>query len=129
LQAYYLHADNRPAIGDIDALLLAATDASSLVFLVVESEGTYTGCIAILKALWTAQTAIHHLTQVDADDPWTEINSDLGRATRDFQNAARDELGVIGPAEPWATYNEKSHPDILAMELEARRLRRRRADT
>jgi hypothetical protein len=25
----------------------------------------------------------------------------LGRATREFQNAARAELGVSGPAEPW----------------------------
>jgi len=120
VQAYYLHANNRPSLGEIDALLLAASDASSIVFLVVESDGTYKGCIAILQALWRTQTIIHHIEPSAADDPWTEINNELGRSTRDFQNAAKDELGVGGPMEPWVTYNEKSHPDILAAELKAR---------
>jgi hypothetical protein len=123
VQAYYLHADNRPPLGEVDALLLAATDASSLVFLVVESDGTYKGCITILQALWRTQTIIHHIEPSTADDPWTEINNELGRSTRNFQNAARHELGVSGPMEPWVTYNEKSHPDILATELKARDLR------
>lgn len=123
VQAYYLHSDNRPPLDEIDTLLHAATDASALVFLLVESEGTYRGCIAILEALWKAQTIVHHITSSTFDDPWTEINNELGRTTRDFQNSARQELGVRGPMEPWVRYDEKSHPDILAMELKARHTR------
>ena len=120
VQAYYLHADNRPSLDQIDALLHAANDASALVFLLVESKGTYEGCIAVLQALWRAQTIIHHIEPSSADDPWTEINNELGRSTREFQNSAKSELGVSGPTEPWFTYNEKSHPDILATELKTR---------
>lgn len=119
-QAYYLHPDNRPTLSEIDTSLHAATDASALVFLVTESEGTHKGSIAILGAIWRAQKAIHHITQITSDDPWTELNNTLGSAIRQFQNAARIELSVNGPAEPWIMTNERSHPDILAEELKPR---------
>jgi hypothetical protein len=123
VQAYYLHPDNRPTLAEIDTLLHSATDASALVFMVTESEGTYRGSIAILKAAWKAQTTIHHIAPIPVGDPWTELNNTFGQAIRDFQNAARVELGVNGPAEPWVMIDEKSHPDILAEEWKDRRQR------
>jgi hypothetical protein len=117
VQAYYLHADNRPSVSDIDVLLQAANDASTLVFLLVETEATYESCRVVLRALWKAQKIMHRIEPSSLDDPWSEINNDLGQATREFQNAARDELGVSGPARPWHEYFEKSHPVILATEL------------
>jgi hypothetical protein len=121
IQAYYLHLDNRPSIAEIDTLLHAVNDTPALVFLLVETEGTYNGCRAILRAFWKAQKIIHGLESSSIDDPWTEINNDVEGALREFSNAARDELGVSGPARPWSPYVEKSHPDILAMELKRRR--------
>lgn len=114
LQAYYLHADNRPSIEEIDVFFRAVSDSPALVFLLVETEGTYDGCRAVLRAFWKAQKIIHGLESSTADDPWSEINNDLEGAMREFQNAARDELSVRGPAKPWSPYYEKSHPDILA---------------
>jgi hypothetical protein len=114
LQAYYLHADNRPSIAEIDVTFHAVSDSPALVFLVVETEGAYNGCRAVLRAFWKAQRIIHGLDSASADDPWSEINNNLEGAMREFQNAARDEPGVTGPARPWSTYYETSHPDILA---------------
>ena len=121
VQAYYLHPDNRPTLTEIDILLRVATDASALVFLVTESEGTYRGSVAILEAVWKAQTTIHHIAPTPVGDPWTGLNNIFGQAIRDFQNAARVELGVKGPAEPWVNIDEESHPDILAQEWKVHR--------
>jgi hypothetical protein len=112
VQAYYLHSDNRPSIDELDVLLQTANDASALVFLLVESEGTYEGCRAVLGALWRARTITHHIESSSADDPWAELNKEFGRAMREFQNAARHELGVSGPAHPWVMSDARSYPDI-----------------
>jgi hypothetical protein len=48
--------------------------------------------------------------------PRALMNNELGRSTRKFQNAARDELGVRGPAVHWTTDNERSAPGILAVD-------------
>jgi hypothetical protein len=114
LQAYYLHADNRPTLDDIDVLLRAANDAPALVFLLVETEETYEACRAVLRALWKAQKILHDIEPSTLDDPWSEINNELEGATREFQISVRKELGVTGPVRPWKPYYEKSHPDILA---------------
>jgi hypothetical protein len=110
VEAYYLHPDNRPSLNKIDELDHAANDASSVVFLLVEGEGTFEGCVEVLRALWRTQAIIHHSESSAADDPWTKINGVLGRSTREFQNAARKELGVTGPAKPWVTYDEEPPP-------------------
>jgi hypothetical protein len=110
LQAYYLHPGNRLSVGEIDTLLHAAVDASTLAFLVVESESAYEACRAVAEALWRAQAVIHGTASSIIGDPWPELNNELGRATREFQNVARDELGVGGPAHPWDTPAEKSPP-------------------
>jgi hypothetical protein len=111
VEAYYLHSDNRPSINDLDALLQAANDASALVFLVVESEETYQGCRAVLQALWKARTIIHGIEPKSLDDPWIELNKEFGRTMRQFQNAARDELGVGGPTHPWDLSDVRSYPE------------------
>lgn len=118
VEAYYLHPDNRPAINELDVLLHAAQDASTLVFLVVESEDTRKGCISVMRTLSRARAIIHGIESSSADDPWPELEVEFGRATREFQNAARNELEVSGPTIPWAASAERSHPDIRGAELE-----------
>jgi hypothetical protein len=100
VEAYYVHPRHKPSLTALDALLQTANDASALVFLVVESDGTYQGCREVLRSLQRARAVIHG-TEPAAGDPWPELSTLLGRATREFQNAARAELGVSGPAEPW----------------------------
>ena len=100
-EGYYLHPRHKPSLAELDSLLHAATDASALVFLVAESDGTYQGCRAVLRALSRARAIIHGIEPAASEGPWTELNVLLGNSTRDFQNSARSELGVAGPAEPW----------------------------
>jgi hypothetical protein len=100
-EAYYLQSRHKPALNEIDSLLQSANDASALVFLVVEDHATYEAGRHVLRALSRAQAVIHRIEPPESADPWDELNVMLGRATRDFQNAARNELGVVGPAEPW----------------------------
>jgi hypothetical protein len=104
MQAYYLPSDHKPSIDEINGLVHSANDASALVFLLVESESTYEGCREVLRALHKAQAIVHRIESSATDDPWTELDQELGRATREFQNAARSELRVSGPAKPWVTY-------------------------
>jgi hypothetical protein len=100
-ETYYLHPRHRPSLAELDSLVQLANDASALVFLVLESDGTYQGCRSVLRALGKAQEIIHGVDSGAAEDPWTELNMLLGRSMRDFQNSARSELQVKGPAEPW----------------------------
>jgi hypothetical protein len=117
LQAYYLHADNRPFLDEIDVILRAANDAPAMVFLLVETDETYEACRAVLRALWKTQKIIHGIEPSRLDDPWSEINNELESATREFQIAVRKELGVTGPMRPWVPYYEKSNPEILTTEV------------
>jgi hypothetical protein len=112
--AYYLHSDARPSVNDLDTLLQAANDASALVFLVVESEDTYQGCCAALDAIWKARAIIHALEPGSLENPWVEINKEFGRAMRQFQNGARDELGVEGPNHPWELSKVRSYPEQMS---------------
>ncbi len=110
-ESYYRQPRRNPPVKEIDSLLQAANDASALVFLVVEDKATYEACRHVLRALSRAQSVIHRTEAPESADPWGELNVMLGRATRDFQNAARDELGVAGPAEPWADANQPARED------------------
>jgi hypothetical protein len=100
-EAYYRQPRHQPALAEIDSLLQSANDASALVFLVVESDATYEGCRNVLRALWRARSVIHRTDPDMPEDPWAELKVLLGRTTREFQNAARLELGVTGPTAPW----------------------------
>ena len=101
VEAYYLQSRHRPSPKEIDSLLQSANDASALVFLVVEDNATYAGCRHVLRALARARDVIHGIEPPESGEPWDELNIMLGRATREFQNAARNEVEVAGPAEPW----------------------------
>jgi hypothetical protein len=112
VQGYYLHSDSRPSIEELDVLLQAANDTSALVFLLVETEGTYQACRAVLQALWRTRAIIHNIESSSTDNPWDELYEDFGRAGREFQIAARNELGVSGPVHPWIPSDESSHANI-----------------
>ncbi len=100
-ETFYLQPRRNPSLKEIDSLLQSANDASALVFLVVEDHATYEACRHVLRALSRAQAVIHRIGAPGSADPWDELNVMLGRATREFQNAARNELDVAGPADPW----------------------------
>jgi hypothetical protein len=117
VEAYYLHPDNRPSINDLDVLLHAAQDASTLVFLVVESKDTRKGCLSVMRTLSRARDITHRIASGSADDPWPELELEFGRATREFQNAVRNELEVSGPTIEWVPPAERPHPDIRGAEL------------
>jgi hypothetical protein len=104
LEAYYANPRPKLTLADLDALLQSANDAMAPVFLVVESEEAHLGCRHVAQALARSR-AILHAPAGTHKEPWAELNQLLGRATREFQNAARSELGVRGPARPW------DHPD------------------
>jgi hypothetical protein len=101
VEAYFERPGNRPSLAEMDSLLQSANDASALVFLVVEDNATYEGCRNVLRALQKARSAIHGAGPSGSKEQWTELNVSIGRATREFQNSARIELGVSGPAAPW----------------------------
>jgi hypothetical protein len=101
VEAYYSQPGYGPSLAEVDSLLQAANDASALVFLVMESEQTYEGCRVVLRALSSARGVIHATAPGAGADPWPDLNLLLGRTTREFQNSARDELGVSGPITAW----------------------------
>jgi hypothetical protein len=84
-----------------------------MVFLVLETERTYKACRDVLRALDAAQSAVYENARRPSADPGDEINSALGRAMREFQNAARAELDVNGPEWPWAE-RESTEPSGTA---------------
>jgi hypothetical protein len=100
VETYYTSPRAKPALAEIDALLQNANDASALVFLVVEGRDTYEGGRSVLQTLSRARAVLHEVATSPAD-PWDELNVSLGKAIREFQNAARSELGVSGPTVPW----------------------------
>jgi chitinase len=101
VEAYYSRPGHGPSLAEVDALLQSANDASALVFLVMESEQTYDGCRDVLRALRSARMVIQATEPDAAADPWPDLNVLLGRATREFQNSVRKELGVSGPIAAW----------------------------
>jgi hypothetical protein len=82
------------SIDEIDAFARSVNTASALVFFIVESQATYQACRANIRAVLKAQTALHNMDQSQA--LWTELNAEISALVRDFQVAARDELGVGG---------------------------------
>jgi hypothetical protein len=101
VEAYYTSPRAKPALAEIDALLQNANDASALVFLVVEGQDTFEGGRSVLQTLSRARAVLHEVATSPVTDPWDELNASLGKAIREFQNAARSELGVSGPTVPW----------------------------
>jgi hypothetical protein len=102
LHFYDAQAAGKPGINDIDVLLRAGYNSSAMVFLVAETERTKNACVGVLRVLQHAQDAIHeNAGNPDESSPLAELNVTLGRAMREFENAARAELDVNGPEWTW----------------------------
>jgi hypothetical protein len=101
VETFYLQPSHQPPFSELDSLLQAASDASALVFLVVESQATYEGCRSALRALRKARALIRDSKPGTYGQTWADLNELLGQATREFQNSARTELGVSGPTADW----------------------------
>jgi hypothetical protein len=110
---YYSQLDGKPSLSDINKALRSARDSAAMVFLVLETERTYKACRDVLRALDDAQSVVYENARRPSADPGDEINSALGRAMREFQNAARAELDVNGPEWPWAE-RESTEPSGTA---------------
>jgi len=112
---YLRLSDHRPNIGDIDAMVRSANDASAMVFLVVESEKTHVACGAVLSALGKAAEAVRGVGSSSTENPWPRLSEMIGRTTREFQIAAREELGVSGVEQQWiadrAVPDDKPEPE------------------
>jgi hypothetical protein len=98
---FYSQASNKPNYNDISTLLQSGYNSSALVFLVAETERTRKACIEVLRALERARDAVTDQGNPGREDPWAELNVQMGRSMREFQNAARAELDVSGPEWPW----------------------------
>jgi hypothetical protein len=101
LQFYYSQLEGKPSLGDISKVLRSARDSAAMTFLVLETERTYEACRGVLRALEQAQNIVYESAGDPRANPGQEINLALGRAMREFQNAARAELEVSGPEWPW----------------------------
>ena len=110
LQFYYSQAGARPGLDDINVLLRSARDSAPMVFLVAETERTYEACRGVLRALEQAHNIVHENTRDPGTDLGRKINIALGKAMREFQNAARAELEVNGPEWQWVP-RPSANPD------------------
>lgn len=81
-------------VQEIDAHAAAADAAGSLVFLVSRSLGTREACRKVLRTIGETLTVIHELSTDLGAGPWKELNNDMAGSLREFQNAARAELGA-----------------------------------
>jgi hypothetical protein len=102
LHFYYSRAVGKPSIADVETLLQASYNSSAMVFLVAEEERTGNACTKVLHVLRRAQDLLHKDKSDPPDgDPWPDLNVALGRAMREFENAARAELNVNGSEWAW----------------------------
>jgi hypothetical protein len=83
-------------IEEIDAAGREATAAGSLVFLVYDNPATEAACRSVLRAIRDTVGVIHERAPDLDGVPWQELNDDMARVLRDFQDAARAELEVTG---------------------------------
>jgi hypothetical protein len=83
-------------IEEIDAAGREATAAGSLVFLVYDNPATEAACRSVLRAIRDTVGIIHERAPDLDGVPWQELNDDMARVLRDFQDAARAELEVTG---------------------------------
>jgi hypothetical protein len=84
------------SIQEIDAAAREATSAASLVFLVYGNPATEVACRGVLRTIRDTVNVIHEGAQDPDGVPWQQLNHDMARILRDFQDAARAELEVNG---------------------------------
>lgn len=93
------------SVQEMDALARAADSASSLVFIVLESEKTYRACRQIVDAIDKTQKILRDGTQLTSDE-WLDRGSQMAQLLRSFQIAIREELGVGGIEESLILYRK-----------------------
>lgn len=98
---YFSQQEGKPSLSDISKVMRTARDSAAMTFLVLETERTYKACRGVLRALEHAQNAAYETAGDPSANVGQEVNLVLGRAMREFQNAARAELEVSGPEWPW----------------------------
>jgi hypothetical protein len=101
---YCLPLDHKPTLAELDDLMRSANDSSALVFLSVEDKDTYDTGRMVLVALAQVNELAHQMNPAAAEDPWPRLRGLMGRALRNFQIAARKELGVGGVSDEWMSY-------------------------
>jgi hypothetical protein len=79
---------------EISSLARSAHDASSAVFLIASSPRTVHACKELVTAMSQAQGVIDDSGSEPSSKPWPELNDSIGSAVRNFEEAARDELGI-----------------------------------
>jgi hypothetical protein len=88
------------SLHEIDDLFRAADTASTLVFLMNESPATQEACIKLMLTMGNTSKDLHAHESALADIQWEELNQGMSRAMRNFQAAARAELGVKAHEDP-----------------------------
>lgn len=84
-----------PVFADaVNAIARSAHDASSLVFLVVESTRTYDALRNVVSTMSRIQGFLPDFGSPSTYDQWLELNNDMSHVLREFQAAARDELEI-----------------------------------
>jgi hypothetical protein len=97
---------------EIDAIARSANNASALVFLVVESPATYDLCAAVVSAMKDVQGFLPDFgsrPEVPEDNPWPKLNGRMAGLLREFQVAAREELGIGGVDPSWILDRNRPH--------------------
>lgn len=84
----------RMPIPEIDDLARTADAAGSAVFLVSESIRTREACAILMRTAGAVVGAVHDFGHAGDVQLLNKLNDDIAQALRDFQAAAREELGV-----------------------------------
>jgi hypothetical protein len=96
LRAFGESTNSKPAPADMNSLAVAANNAATLVFIVLESQQTYDTCRAIIRAINASQVTLSKTSNTLSRSQATKLNSYVAQLLRDFQVAARNELDVRG---------------------------------
>lgn len=90
-----------PVVDQIDDIAASADAASTRVFLVVENEATYKACRSVTQAMAVTQELLHIEGANAGHDRWHQVNDNMAASLREFQAAAREELGISGVERSW----------------------------
>ncbi len=94
-------ASTQTAANDADDLAQEADTAGSLIFLVAESLNTLDACREVMLAIGMSQTIIHDRNHDSREAQRPEASEKMALSIRQFQAAAREELGVGGVDKSW----------------------------
>jgi hypothetical protein len=83
---------DRDAARRADALARRAHDASAMVFLVVEADGTAEACRDVVRTMSQIQGSLRDPSPESHD--WPALNAQIRAATHKFADAARSELAI-----------------------------------